>query len=253
MDKKEGLWTPIFILFFTVLVGVGVSIASLLSFIWANSQLYSVDKIGRAYLIVLLVIWLAIIVRARSGGIRLGAVLGCIWTFGMFGQFWLDSHGVVPQAAIMIEMRAVSNSALLGTALCLSTSRTRLQRWDTTILWLLPLLFCSYLAYSYLKAPANVRSMLFIDGKIASLTIYLTIIVWWLRLGSWRDLTGPSFLFGLAAILWHTADKVGYINTELSLFMLQLFILCLILGAIRTLQGERHLKSSLSRSHITGY
>lgn len=243
--KEDGkIWTPAFILLFTILFGLGMSIASLLCYIWSNSQLYSVDKIGRAYLIVLLGVWLILIVRARSGGIRLGAAFGGIWALGMFGQFWLNSHGISPQDALMTEMRTASNSALLGSALCLSTGRTRLRRWDTIFLWLLPLLFCSYLAYSYLKAPGNVRSVLFIEGKIASLTIYLTIAVWWLRLGSWRGQMGPTFLFGLAALLALAADQVGNINTELSLFILQLFFLCLILGAVRIIQGERHPQQS---------
>jgi hypothetical protein len=236
------LWTPAFILFFAILFGLGMSIASLISYIWVNSQLYSVDQIGKTYSIVLLGIWLITLIRVRSVGIRLGAAFGCIWIIGILGQFWLNSHSFSPQAAIMTEMRAVSNGALLGSALCLSTGHTRLRRWDIIFLWLLPLLFCSYLAYSYIKAPTDMRSSLFIEGKIASITIYMAIGVWWLRLGCWHDQAGPTFLFGLAAILWLASDNIGTINTELSLFILQLFFLCLALGAVRMLQGERRLK-----------
>lgn len=246
MAKDEILWTPAFILFFALLFGLGMSIASLVSYIWVNSQLYPVDKIGTTYTVVLLGIWLIVLIRARSGGIRLGAAFGCTWALGMFGQFWLNSHSVGPQAAIMIEMSALSNSALLGNALCLSTARIQLRQWDTIFLWVLPVLFCGYLVYSYLRAPVDTHSLLFIEGKIASITIYLTIGVWWLRVGCWQDQAGPAFLFGLAAILWLAADKVGNITTELALFMLQLFFLCLILGAMRILQGERRLKKTAS-------
>lgn len=238
------LWTPAFILFFAILFGLGMSIASLMSFIWVNSQLYPIDKIGEAYSVILVIVWLTVIVRARSGGIRLGSAFGCIWALGIFGQFWLNSHAIEPQAAIMTEMRALSNSALLGSALCLSTSRVRLQRWDVAFLWLLPLLFCSYLAYSYIKAPADMHSLLFIEGKIASITIYLAIGVWWLRIGCWRDQAGPTFLLGLAIILWWLSDNVSNINTELSLFILQMFFLYLIMGLVRIVQGERRLKKA---------
>jgi hypothetical protein len=190
-------------------------------------------------------VWFIIVMQARSGWIRLGAFFGCIWALGFCGQFWLSTHGIGAQEAIMTQVRASSNSALLASALCLSTGRVQLKRWDTILLWLLPLLFCGYLAYSYIKAPFDVRSILFIEGKIASITVYLTIVVWWLRLGCWRDQTGPTFFFGLAPIIFLVLDKMGNINTETSLFVLQLFFICLALGAVRLLQGERQLKRAI--------
>lgn len=239
---KPIIWTPGFILFFAILFILGTSTSSLVTYIWINSHLYSVNRVGMAYSLVLLAIWIITVVRARSGWVRLGAVFSCIWAIGMCGQFWLSIHGIGSQAAIMTQVRASSNSALLASALCLSTGRIQLRRWNTILLWLLPLLFCGYLAYSYIKTPVDVRSILFIEGKIASTTVYLTIAVWWLRLGCWRDGTGPTFFFGVAPIILLVLNKLGNINTELSLFILQLFFLCLVLGAVRLLQGERHLK-----------
>jgi hypothetical protein len=240
--ERPILWTPAFILFFVALFILGTSAASLVTYIWINSQLYSVDRVGMAYSLVLLGVWLILSVLARSGWIRLGAVFGGIWAIGMFGHFWLNIHASGSQTVVMTQ--TLSNSALLASALCLSTGRMQLRRWDTILLWLLPLLFCGYLAYSYIKAPVDMRSLLFIEGKIASITVYLTIVVWWLRIGCWRDQTGPTFLLGLAPIILIALEKMGNINNESSLFIIQLFFLCLMLGAVRLLQGERQLKKA---------
>ncbi|GCE24769.1 hypothetical protein KDA_02530 [Dictyobacter alpinus] len=237
------IWTPPFLLFFAALLGLGLGIASLVTHIWLNSGIYSVEQIGMAYSVILMAAWLVVLLYARSWWTRGGAIFGCVWALCMLGQFWLSRHGSSAQDAIIIQMRATANSVLLASVLCLSIARIRLKLWDAILLWSLLLVFCAYLAYSYLKVPAHESSLLFIEGKIISLALYLSVAVWWLRPSCWRDQPGPTFLFGLAPIILFFLIRSGSLNTEQNVFFLQVFFLCLLLGAIRILQGEKQANS----------
>ncbi|GCE16648.1 hypothetical protein [Dictyobacter kobayashii] len=235
------IWTPPFIVLFSALIGFGLGIASLLTFIWLNSGLYSVERIGMIYSVVLLVIWLVILITAHSWWIRGGALFGIIWATCTFGQFWLSSHGVSSQDPLTIQMHTATASSLLASALCLSIGRTRLKSWDAILLWLLLLLFCAYLAYGYLKVPAGTSLILFIEGRIAYWALILSVAIWWLRPSCWRDQPGPTILFGLASILLFFLNKASTLTTEQNVFFLQVFFLFLLLGAVRILQRERRI------------
>ncbi|WP_149400384.1 hypothetical protein [Dictyobacter arantiisoli] len=239
-DSTRIIWTPAFMLLFATLLGAGLSIASLVTHIWFNGHLYSVNHIGMVYGIVLLGIWLIVTTKAHAAWIRLGALFGCLWALFTIAQYWTGPHAINTQVSSMTQLQAASNSAMLASSLCLSVGRIQLRRWDTWLLWILPVAFCAYLGYSYLKAPVDTRSLLLIEGKIASLTIYLTIIIWWFRPQCWREQPGPASLFGLAPIILLLLNKVGAINSEATVFFFQIFFLCIFLGTVRILQAERH-------------
>ncbi|GHO86027.1 hypothetical protein [Dictyobacter formicarum] len=242
------IWTPPFIVFFASLLGFGLGIASLITFIWLNSGLYSIERVAMIYSVVLIVAWLIVLLTAHSWWVRGGALFGLIWAACTFGEFWLSKHGVGSQDPLTIQMRAATNSALLACALCISVARIRLKLWDAALLWLLLLALCAYLGYSYLKVPAGSNSLLFIEGRIVSWALYLSVAVWWLRPSCWRDQPGLTFLLGLAAILLFFLNRSSTLNTEQNVFFLQVFFLCLLLGAVRVFQGEWRIHRQRSSS-----
>lgn len=242
---RAAIWTPPFLLIFSFTLVFGIGIASIVTHIWTNSTLYTVDQVGMIAALLLSVVWLATIGIARSRWMRLGALFSLLWAVATLGQFWLSKHGIASQSVLQIQIHTVENSALLAGALCLSVGRTRLKRRGTIFFWLLPILFCAYLAYAYLKEPADTRSLLLIQEKFASLALYASIAIWWLRPSCWRDQPGPAFLFGLAAVILFLLNRSGNLGTEQNVFFLQIFFLCHLLAAARVLQGER-------RTHATG-
>jgi hypothetical protein len=236
------IWTPPFIITFALLTIAGLSIAALVAHIWANSGIFSPQRVYMIYAAILFLLWATIILRAHNAWIRLGGAFACIWALVTGIQFWFSAHGIDMQATLMIQVRMTASCALLGSFICLSCGRSPLRRWDTFLLWLLPLILCAYLAVSYLKAPASTR-LLFTEGKIVALTTYLSVAIWWLRPSCWKTQAGPAFIFGVATILLYYLTKSGQINIENNVFLQQIFFLCLFLGALRILQRERHTES----------
>ncbi|GER86050.1 hypothetical protein KDW_02120 [Dictyobacter vulcani] len=173
-----------------------------------------------------------------------------MWALCMLGQFWLSRHGHGTQDAIMLQVRASANSALLASMLCLSIGRIRLKLWDAIVLWLLLLVFCIYLAYSYFKVPGGESSLLFVESRIIPIALYVSTALWWLRPSCWRDQPGPTFLFGLTPIMLFFLFRSDTLNTEQNVFFLQVFFLCLLLGAIRILQGERRSASKAKEKEV---
>lgn len=232
------IWTPPFIVFFTALLGLGLGIASLITFIWLNSGLYSIERIAMVYSVILMVAWLAVLLTTRSWWTRGGALFGLIWAACTFGEFWLSKHGVGMQDPLAVQMHAATNSALLASALCLSVARVRLKLWDAAVLWLVLLAFCAYLGYSYLKVPTGSSPLLFVEGRIVFWVLYLSVAIWWLRPSCWRDQPGLAFLFGLATILLIFLERSSTLTTEQNVFFLQVSFLCLLLGTVRVFQQE---------------
>ncbi|GLV56449.1 hypothetical protein KDH_32900 [Dictyobacter sp. S3.2.2.5] len=241
------IWTPPFTVFFTALLGFGLGLASLLTFIWLNSGLYSVERVAIVYSVVLMVAWLVVLLTGHSWWVRGGALFGLIWAACSFGGFWLSKHGVGAQDPLTIQMHAATNSALLAGSLCLSVARVRLKLWDAILLWLVLLAFCAYLGYSYLKVPAGSNSLLFIEGRIVAWTLYLSVAIWWLRPSCWRDQPGLTFLFGLATILFIVLNRSSTLTTEQNVFFLQVGFLCLLLAAVRVFQEEWRIYRQINR------
>ena len=240
-EERLIIWTPTFIALFVLTLVVGLSMTTILIQGWLNGH-YSDKAVLLAYMPLLFCLWVMVLIKARSAWVRAGALFGCFWSLFTAGNFWLLA--INPQVASIVEINVAVNSALLGTFICLSLAHTPFRSWDTWFFRLLPLLAIVILGASYLQ---NFKDAFYrVEGTGTMLLLYLCSAVWWLRLSCWRSQPGPTFLFGIAPLILLLFILPTSIGREQVFFFQQIFLLCILLGAMRILQGE--LRYSLFRS-----
>ena len=237
-EERLVIWTPTFIALFALTLVVGLSLTTILIQGWLNGH-YSDKSVLLASMPLLFCTWIAVLIKARLAWVRAGATFGCFWSLFTAGNFWLLI--VDPQSASAIQMNIAADSALLGTFICLSLAHTLFHGWDTWFFRLLALLAIIILGASYLHSFKEADALYRVESTGGTLLLYLCSAVWLLRPSCWQNQPGPAFLFGVAPLiilLFVLSDSVG---REQIFFFQQIFLLCILLGTLRILQGElRH-------------
>ncbi len=242
-EERLIIWTPTFIALFALTLVVGLSMTTILIQGWLNGH-YSDETVLLAYMALLFCAWVAVLIKAGSAWVRVGALLGCLWSLFSAGNLWLLA--IDPQATSVVQINIAANSALLGTFICLSLAHTPFHLWDTWFFRLLPLLAVVILGASYLYSFKEVDAWYKAESTAVTLLLYLCSAVWLLRPSCWRSQPGPAFLFGIAPLILLLFVMPDSIGREQIFFFQQIFLLCILLGTLRILQRE--LRHSLSGS-----
>ena len=236
--QEEVIWTPRFIVIFALTVVVGLSIANILTQGWLNGY-YKSDWAFLAYAAPVFGCWIALLLRARSPWIRMGAAFGCIWSVFSSISFVLDFFSVSPHSIIVAHLNAAIDSALLGSYICLSIARTPIYRWDSWFFKLVPILSGSIVVVAYFLAPTQPPALDYLEHVIALVALSLSTVVWWIRPSCWRTQPGPTLLFGVVPfILLLFAIPNNTATPETYFFYTLVILLCLLLGNMRLLQCE---------------
>jgi hypothetical protein len=235
--RRLIIWTPTFIVLFALVLATGLSMTTILIQGWLNGH-YSDKAVLLAYMPLLFGLWLAILIKACSHWVRTGAIFGCLWSLFLAGNFWLSMQSTDLQAVSVIQTNIAANSALLGAFLCLSLSYTPFRFWDIWFFRMLPALTLIILGVSYLHHFKEVDVLLRLESVGIKLLLYLCCAVWWARPFCWQSQPGPTFLFGLAPLALLLFVLPGTSGDEQVFFFQQIFLLCILLGAMRLLQGE---------------
>ncbi len=242
-QQRLIIWTPAFITLFALVLAVGLSMTTVLIQGWLNGH-YSDKAVLLAYMPLLFCLWLAVLLKAHSTWMRMGAIFACLWSLFLAGNFWPAMLSVDSQAVSVVQTNIAANSALLGAFLCFSLAYTPFRLWDTWFFKLLPALPLIVLGTSYLHHFKEIDVLLRVESLSIKLLLYLCSAVWLLRPSCWRSQPGPTFLFGLAPLTLLLFVLPNVVGGEQVFFFQQIFLLCMLLGAIRILQGE--LRRSLS-------
>ncbi len=250
------IWTPPFIILFTLTLVFGLGIESLLTQGWLNHY-YKGQWVFQAHVIFICCCWLAILVVARSSWVRLGSIFGCIWALFMTANIIIHALNLNP--SLLAHVNAATCIALLGSYICLSIARTPFSHLDTWFFGLAPIAGILAVALIYFLTPAHARSLSALENAIATVALVLSLLVWWIRPTSWKAQPGPTFLFGcvpaillllsipgmgfnssnyfLAHVVLHPISNLA--TSEPGFFFSQVALLCLLLGTMRILKGER--------------
>jgi hypothetical protein len=150
--------------------------------------------------------------------------------------FSTDSGALIQTHATM-----TASAALLGSFFCLSLARTRLQHWDRTLFLLTPIIGGMIVITHFLITLGSTDPFLLLEKYITTVELWACTAIWWLRFSCWKTQPGPTFLLGIAPIIQLTLMQPANINTESTIFFSQVMLLSILLGILRTLQGElRH-------------
>ncbi len=204
---------------------------------WLNGH-YSDKAVLLAYIPLLFCLWTAILIKAHSSWARWGAFFGCLWSLFLAGNFWLGLLAIDFRAVSVVQTNIAANSALLGVFICLSLAYTPFHLWDTWFFRLLPVLTLIILGTEYLHHFKEVDAVFRVESISIKLLLYLCIAVWWLRPSCWRSQPGPTFFFSLAPLMLLLFVIPNSMGSEQVFFFQQIFLLCVLLGAMRILQGE---------------
>jgi hypothetical protein len=232
------IWTPRFIALFGIVLLAGLSLASLFTQSWL-SPIYPSLYVFLTYLALIFLGWGLISYKTHSQWLRLGAYLGCVWAIAMGINYWVETLALDPQSTLIADVNTASNCVLLAAFICLSIAYTPMKTWDFWLFRAPPMLGCAVTLLVFFSIPADVRSQLLLESCIAALAIAFSVVVWWLRPACWRLRPGPTFLFGLVPLLLLLPSTPAFTAHNDNLFTSQLPLLCMLLGILRVLKGER--------------
>ena len=229
------IWTPSFILVFALVLVLGLTVESIVTEGW-SLRLYSRDWPLLAHVLVILGLWITIVSRVHSRWIRIGGLFACVWAFFSGFHLVLDLHPIDPGSPIIAHLNAATSIALLGSYICLSLDRTPFRLWDSRFFRFALVVGICATAAAYFLTPPDHQTLSTLESDLVLTAIVLSILVWWIRPSCWKAQPGPTFLFGMApAILLFLTISNGTDATT-NLFLSQVALLCIILGAMRVLQ-----------------
>lgn len=254
-DSTGVIWTPRFILAFAFVLAAGLSLESLLTQGWLNGY-YTGQWVLQGHVALVGIAWLALLVRARAGWARVGAIFGLVWAAFMT----VDILAQVVFGNAPVETQALVNVLIclswLTCSVCLSVNRLLLHPWDAWLIGLLPVI--GTLATLLLFLLMRDYSLFALEKSIAGVALALSALVWLARPSCWRNAPAPTMLFGLVPVILFSLNAVnsGY-NTvnyflarvvlfsshsvgfrEANFFFSQVALLCLLLGAMRLFKCE---------------
>jgi hypothetical protein len=217
---------------------------------------YAGQWVFQGYLILIGVMWLALLVRARSRWARIGAIFGLVW--GVF-----MTVDIIVQAAsgnVSLETQALVNVLIclswLGCSMCLAIDRLLLSAWDAWLPGLL--LLVGALACALALLIGHEYTLLALEQGIATVTLAISGLIWLARPSCWINAPAPTVLFGaipvilfgldvasnwynqanffLGRVVLYSLHSIPY--REATFFFSQVVLLCVLLGSIRLLKCE---------------
>jgi hypothetical protein len=191
-----------------------------------------------AHVALVSICWIAIIVRARSSWVRLGAVFGCVWAVFLSIFLVITLNRISPNVPVLPLLNTAFSSALLGCYICLSIDRTPVYRWDTWFFSIAPIVAACSVIAAFFLGPSDSRSLSTVEVGIIATATVLSLLVWWLRPSCWKTQPGPTFLFGAASLILLLLAIPGLSDNDTNFFLRQVMLLCILLAAMRTLQSE---------------
>ena len=256
--RIKVIWTPRFIVIFTLTLVLGLCIESLLTQVWLDGY-YSGLWIFQVHVIFVCIGWLALLVLTHSSWIRIGSIFGIIWA--LFMTIHIIIYLLNTDLALRVHdlINTTTCIALLGSYICLSIDKTPIDRLDAWLFGLAPIVVCFVVTLIFFLTPANERSLATLENAIASTALILSLLVWWIRPTVWQSQPGPTFLFGcvplILLILALSAKEFNPSNyflakvlsgpipslltNESNFFFSQVALLFLFLGIMRVIQFER--------------
>jgi hypothetical protein len=231
------IWTPSFIVTFSLVLVLGLSAEGILSQGWVN-HFYARNWVLLAHVVVVLGCWIVIVVRARSGWSRAGGLFACIWALFAGFDFVLNPRSIDPSSPIIAHLHAAISIALLGSYICLSLDRTPFHHWDARFFQLAFLIGSCAVAFAYFLTPADNQSLSTLESSITLTALVLCVLVWWVRPSCWQAQPGPTFLFGMASAIRLFLTIPNGTDAATNLFLSQVTFLCVLLGAMRILQCQ---------------
>ena len=237
MPAAKIIWTPRFIVIFSLFLVIGLSADSLLTQGWANHY-YPSAWVTLGHLVLAFGFLVAIIAITRSWWVRLGSIFGCFWVIFIGINTLLSFYTLDPASPLPAYLNAAICSALLGCYICLSSARTPLTAWDTWFFRMVLIAGICTITLVYFITPAASRSLSALESDIAALGLILCVLVWWLRPSCWKIQPCPTLLFGLTPAFILLLSIPGIWNGESNFYVGQLSLLCFLLGTIRLLKCE---------------
>jgi hypothetical protein len=231
------IWTPRFIVLFTLTLAGGLSAASLLTRGWQNGY-YDGNWVLLIQSASIFAVWIALALRSRTVWARMGAIFGCLWTLFTAMSFVASLRSVMPELPIIAYINAAAACALFGSYVSLSVNHIPVGRWDS---WFFRIASASggmIAIAAFFLMPVETRLAGF-ASTVAALALYLCSATWWLRPSCWKTQPGPTFFFGMSPVILLLLSIPRAFSGATNFLFLQISLLCLLLGALRTLQGER--------------
>lgn len=247
------IWTPRFFLLFSLILVLGLSAASLLTQGWFTS-LYRADWLIPTQILLAACSWLGLGKVTRSRRVRLGSLFGVLSSLFLLLTVLLNLQGLSPAAPLQSYLNVATCMAFLGASIGVSSKSTLLTTWDTWLFFLVPVLTAIGVALTYYLTP--LASVLTSENALATAALIASCLFWWFRPSCWQKLPGPTFLFGLVPVIllalagvnhslhsfflmqvtWPHIDVLRNAN---NFFFAQVVQLCLILGCLRMIRGEK--------------
>lgn len=237
--QKLIIWTPRFILLFTLVLAMGLSALSVLTQAWLNGDFNSF-WVSSIQVVVILAGWFTLLVVTSSQWVRLGSVFGCIWSaFTLFNLTTGFLH-VWHYTLNVTFLNVISSSALLGAYICLSLDCTPFRRWDSWFFRFAVPVGIVITLVPFFHAAATYHSINWLASDTGRSAVILSFLVWWLRPSCWKAQPGPTFIYGFVPLLLLFLALPNAVDVADDFFYSNVVYLCLILGLMRTLQSEIH-------------
>ncbi|MEO8954407.1 MAG: hypothetical protein ABI396_19155 [Ktedonobacteraceae bacterium] len=240
------IWTPRFIVLFTLTLVAGLTMNSMLAQGWANHFIVAA-WVSLGHVAVATGCLLSIIVVTRSRWFRLGGIFGCAWAIFTSINLLLTLITLDPTSPILAYVNVAISSALLGTYTCFSLEQTPLTRWDGWFFSIALLVSLCVLCLSYVLMPVDSRSLAAVGSGIAATCLILSMLVWWLRPSCWKTQPGATFLLGVMPALFLLLALPNVGRGQTNFYLTQVAFLAFLLGVMRVLQGEMR-KKRLAKS-----
>src|SRR5690348_10697478 len=216
LQKEKGvIWTPRFIILFAIMLVLGLSLESLLTQGWAIRWFTGI-WIFLVHLVLVGAGWIVLLKLTRSRWVRLGAVFGLIFVAFVAINVTLQAIEFQPSNYLLAHVNVVTFLALAGCSLCLAIDRLPVGRWDAWVLGLTPVLGVVLLVPVYILR--SDRSLGGLENSISVVALLLGTLVWWIRLTCWRNVPGPTLLFGVVPLLLLLLDIVYIGNGSYNFF-----------------------------------
>lgn len=245
IELPAVIWTPRFLVIFTLTLVVSLSVTSLLAVVQSNTA-YSTDRVVLLYALVALACWIMVLIRARMPWIRLGALFCVAWAVLEAGGAIFGLLGIETRAVVFIHLHAATNSALLGACICLTSAYTLESRWDAWFFRLAPLLSIGFSAWLFLPSLGKNQPLFGLERAITTVLLYLSLFSCWLRPSSWKVQPGPGFLLGAIPLIQLILNASHDAPPTMQYFFSLVMLLCMLLTGMRILQGELQQKRRLT-------
>jgi hypothetical protein len=250
------IWTPRFIILFVATLVAGLSLESLLTQGWAI-RWFTGTWIFLGHLVLVSAGWIVLLRITSSRWVRLGAAFGLIFVVFVAINVILQAILFQPSNYLLAHVNVVIFLALAGCSLCLTIDRLPVRRWDAWVLGLTPVLGVVLLVPFYILR--GDRSMAGWENSISVVALILGTLIWWIRPTCWKNVPGPTFLFGsvpllllLLDIIYITSNSYNFFPVHVTedasatfdsrqtvFFFSQVVLLCLLLTIMRLVQAEK--------------